>query len=237
MQLCGETAVLEWRTLWSDIYSRSAPPGDTPLDLAGWTSSYTGRPIAEREMREWIERTVERILALRPRRLLEIGASRAGERSGRRALSRVSGQPSEMKRPAALEAGRAELWCGNLVGEQGEAVVGGPCQGRREGLEDGMDRRGEVVVVVRHLPARGAGLSGLASVVVSDGVAALRRGQTLAGLLGYTGHGSLLVCDVRVVPYPPLHQGGSPRRNPKNGKSRANTTPLRSTNTSGALFV
>jgi SAM-dependent methyltransferase len=69
----GETAILEWRTLWSDIYSRSTAPGDTPLELAGWTSSYTGRPIAEREMREWIDRTVERILALRPRRLLEIG--------------------------------------------------------------------------------------------------------------------------------------------------------------------
>jgi SAM-dependent methyltransferase len=59
--------------LWSEIYSHSAPFGETPLDLAGWTSSYTGRPIAEREMREWIDRTVERILALRPHRLLEIG--------------------------------------------------------------------------------------------------------------------------------------------------------------------
>src|SRR5262249_23314999 len=31
----------------------------------------------------------------------------------------------------------------------------------------------------------------------------------------YTGHGSLPVCDVRARSYPPLHQGGSPPRNPK----------------------
>src|SRR3954449_2361196 len=78
-----------------------------------------------------------------------------------------------------------------------------------------MDRRGEVVGLVSDLAACGAGRSGLASVVLAEGVAALRRGQTLAGLLGYTGHGSLLGCDVRARLYPPLHRGGSPRRNPK----------------------
>ena len=74
MEGSGEVAVGQWQTLWSDIYGRSAGTGGDPsLNLAGWISSYTGRPIAEREMREWIDRTVERILALRPRRLLEIG--------------------------------------------------------------------------------------------------------------------------------------------------------------------
>ncbi len=74
MEGSGEVAVEQWQTLWSDIYGRSAGTGGDPsLNLAGWVSSYTGRPIAEREMREWIDRTVERILALRPRRLLEIG--------------------------------------------------------------------------------------------------------------------------------------------------------------------
>src|SRR5437899_5943640 len=43
----------------------------------------------------------------------------------------------------------------------------------------------------------------------------LLRGRTLAGPIGYTGHGSLLRCDVRAGPYPPLHRGGSPPRNPK----------------------
>jgi SAM-dependent methyltransferase len=67
------TAVGQWQTLWSDIYSQSEPSRDEDLNLAGWTSSYTGRPIAPREMAEWLDRTVERILDLRPRRLLEIG--------------------------------------------------------------------------------------------------------------------------------------------------------------------
>lgn len=66
-------AVGQWQTLWSDIYSQSEAPGGETLPLAGWTSSYTGRPIAPREMTEWIDRTVERILDLRPRRLLEVG--------------------------------------------------------------------------------------------------------------------------------------------------------------------
>jgi SAM-dependent methyltransferase len=39
----------------------------------GWTSSYTNKPIPETEMREWLDRTVERIVALAPDRILEIG--------------------------------------------------------------------------------------------------------------------------------------------------------------------
>ena len=70
----GAAAVEEWRTLWSGIYGRSTSEGEEgALNLAGWISSYTGRPIAEREMQEWVDRTVERIRELKPRRLLEIG--------------------------------------------------------------------------------------------------------------------------------------------------------------------
>src|SRR5262249_42838550 len=48
-----------------------------------------------------------------------------------------------------------------------------------------------------------------------DELARFLRGQPLAGSVGYTGHLSLLGCDVRALPYPPLHRGGSPPRNPK----------------------
>jgi 2-polyprenyl-3-methyl-5-hydroxy-6-metoxy-1,4-benzoquinol methylase/acyl carrier protein len=41
--------------------------------FAGWNSSYTGKPIPEEAMREWLECTAARICALRPRRVLEIG--------------------------------------------------------------------------------------------------------------------------------------------------------------------
>ena len=46
---------------------------DETFDIVGWNSSYTGQPIPEEEMREWVDQTVERILSLRPKRVLEIG--------------------------------------------------------------------------------------------------------------------------------------------------------------------
>jgi SAM-dependent methyltransferase len=67
------THLARWCSLWSDTYRRSSPAGAPELNLAGWISSYTGKPIAAREMEEWVERTVERITDLEPRHLLEIG--------------------------------------------------------------------------------------------------------------------------------------------------------------------
>ncbi|WP_341720548.1 amino acid adenylation domain-containing protein [Micromonospora sp. FIMYZ51] len=64
----------QWERLFEQQYSRSGGE-DVPddLDLAGWESSYTGEPVPESEMREWIDGTVARIRRLRPKRLLEIG--------------------------------------------------------------------------------------------------------------------------------------------------------------------
>ncbi len=64
-----------WETLFDDTYGAGgdAAAEDPTLNLVGWNSSYTGEPIPVDEMREWVERTVERILALEPRRVLEIG--------------------------------------------------------------------------------------------------------------------------------------------------------------------
>ncbi len=44
------------------------------MDFRGWNSSYTDDPIPLEEMVEWRSATVDRIMALRPRRVLEIGA-------------------------------------------------------------------------------------------------------------------------------------------------------------------
>ncbi|MGN9909960.1 amino acid adenylation domain-containing protein [Phytohabitans sp. LJ34] len=66
----GERALLEeWRSKWDSAY-RSPGAG---AGYAIWTSSATGEPIPEAEMREWHHSTAERILALRPKRVLEIG--------------------------------------------------------------------------------------------------------------------------------------------------------------------
>jgi len=67
--------VSQWESLFDDVYtgSRGTEAGDQTFDIVGWNSSYTGQPIPPDEMREWVDRTVERILALRPRRVLELG--------------------------------------------------------------------------------------------------------------------------------------------------------------------
>ncbi|MEU7260748.1 non-ribosomal peptide synthetase [Streptomyces rimosus] len=61
---------------WQDLYDTlHAHPGSDVLgeNFAGWNSSYDGQPIPLEQMREWRSRTVERIRALRPRRVLELG--------------------------------------------------------------------------------------------------------------------------------------------------------------------
>ncbi len=65
--------VEEWRTLYEETYGQTASSQDPAFNITGWNSSYTGEPIPAEEMLEWVERTAERILALRPRRVLEIG--------------------------------------------------------------------------------------------------------------------------------------------------------------------
>lgn len=61
-----------WRTLWDEAYARSRD-GEPTFNVAGWNSSYTGEPMPEPDMREWVAHTAARILALRPRRVLELG--------------------------------------------------------------------------------------------------------------------------------------------------------------------
>jgi len=62
-----------WRALWDDAYEQPVGDGDPSLNLAGWTSSYTGLPIPLADMREWVAGTVGRIDSLTPSRVLEIG--------------------------------------------------------------------------------------------------------------------------------------------------------------------
>ena len=60
-----------WRAIWDNAYEEKAL--DATFNVSGWRSSFTGEPIPEAQMREWVERSVERILELGPRRVLEIG--------------------------------------------------------------------------------------------------------------------------------------------------------------------
>ncbi|HYG64881.1 MAG TPA: amino acid adenylation domain-containing protein [Thermoanaerobaculia bacterium] len=71
--------VAQWQELYEETYSqgpRSGEPGeagDATFNIQGWNSSYTGEPIPAGEMREWLDGTVERLLALPHARVLEIG--------------------------------------------------------------------------------------------------------------------------------------------------------------------
>ena len=72
----SSTALEQWRQEWTELYDqtyRNVAVHDPAPEFAGWNSSYTGTPIPAWEMREWVDRTVELIRALRPRRVLEIG--------------------------------------------------------------------------------------------------------------------------------------------------------------------
>lgn len=62
-----------WQTLYEDTYGQTPQQQNLDFNLLGWHSSYTGQPIPEAEMAEWVAGTVADIRAYQPRRVLEIG--------------------------------------------------------------------------------------------------------------------------------------------------------------------
>ncbi len=66
--------VTHWREIFDDSYSENSPkPKDATFNISGWNSSYTGLAIPEDEMKQWVDDTVERIMAYQPKNVLEIG--------------------------------------------------------------------------------------------------------------------------------------------------------------------
>jgi amino acid adenylation domain-containing protein/thioester reductase-like protein len=65
--------VQQWIKVWNDTYSQSSDSCDPTFDFTGWNDSFTGSLMSAEEVHEWVDCTVERILALRPQRVLEIG--------------------------------------------------------------------------------------------------------------------------------------------------------------------
>lgn len=63
----------QWQIIWDGAYDENNAAPDPTFNTAGWNSSYTGKPMPEADMREWVGRTVERVLALRPGRVMEVG--------------------------------------------------------------------------------------------------------------------------------------------------------------------
>ncbi len=63
--------VKEWENLYNRTYSQSAK--ESTFNIIGWNSSYTELPIPTEQMQTWVNSRVEQILALQPKRVLEIG--------------------------------------------------------------------------------------------------------------------------------------------------------------------
>ncbi|HEX6292587.1 MAG TPA: amino acid adenylation domain-containing protein [Herpetosiphonaceae bacterium] len=65
--------ITQWQQLFEETYREVGPQQDPTFNTSGWNSSYSGLPIPDAQMRVWVEQTVTRIKALRPRRVLELG--------------------------------------------------------------------------------------------------------------------------------------------------------------------
>ncbi|WP_051712660.1 non-ribosomal peptide synthetase [Spirillospora albida] len=64
----------EWKRLHELLYTAvRAEDAGLKESFTGWNSMYDGTPIPLEEMREWRDATIDRIMELRPRRVLEIG--------------------------------------------------------------------------------------------------------------------------------------------------------------------
>ncbi|MCP4702546.1 MAG: amino acid adenylation domain-containing protein, partial [Gammaproteobacteria bacterium] len=66
--------VKQWQQIFDENYGQPAvSEADAKFNTIGWNSSYTGLPISQAEMKEWLDGAVDQILSRSPARVLEIG--------------------------------------------------------------------------------------------------------------------------------------------------------------------
>lgn len=68
-----EEQVQQWENIWDEAYKKPDADWEPTFHLGGWNDSYTGLSLPEEQVREWVDHTVEKILTLQPKRVLEIG--------------------------------------------------------------------------------------------------------------------------------------------------------------------
>ena len=78
LEVLDTQQTLQWQTVFDSLYKKFDPTQHSGFYIKGWESSYTGASIPDEEVREWMEQTTGRILALRPNRVLEIGCGGSG---------------------------------------------------------------------------------------------------------------------------------------------------------------
>ena len=92
--------VSQWQTLFDETYRATLARTDPTFDISGWNSSYTGVPIPEAEMREWVDRTVDAHPRAAP-------APRAGDRLRHRSAAVRGWLPSAPPTGAPISRGGA----------------------------------------------------------------------------------------------------------------------------------
>lgn len=65
--------VKSWQSVFNSTYTLDFSPKSKFKNFVGWKSSYTGENISEIEMEEWLDNTIETIMRLNPKNVLEIG--------------------------------------------------------------------------------------------------------------------------------------------------------------------
>jgi len=65
--------IAQWQRIWDKTYEQPYSAPAQVFNTADWTSSFTGKQIAPEQMRLWVTHTLDRILALSPSNVLEIG--------------------------------------------------------------------------------------------------------------------------------------------------------------------
>lgn len=68
-----DTLVEQWQQVYEETYTQKSGGEKETFNTIGWNSSYTGQPIPELEMRQWVGSALERIRSLKPERVIELG--------------------------------------------------------------------------------------------------------------------------------------------------------------------
>ncbi|MDZ8135368.1 MAG: amino acid adenylation domain-containing protein [Nostoc sp. DedQUE04] len=68
----------QWQAVFDSLYNELDSEQQSGFYIKGWESSYTGLHLPDQEVREWMDQTVERISALQPTQILEIGCGGSG---------------------------------------------------------------------------------------------------------------------------------------------------------------
>lgn len=62
-----------YHAVYENLYEKNMQQYQNDFNIVGWNSSYTLKPLPEKDMFEWVENTIQRIKHFKPKRVLEIG--------------------------------------------------------------------------------------------------------------------------------------------------------------------